>query len=33
MVLAEFFQTMAEGWENLKETTAFSSTFSVLDLK
>ena len=31
--LVRFFQTMAEGWENLMELAAFLSIFSVLELK
>ena len=31
--LVGFHQTMAEGWENLKELTAFMLIFSVLKLK
>ena len=31
--LAGFLLTMAEGWENLKEATAFSTSFSLLESK
>ena len=31
--MVRFFQTMAEGLENLKESTVFLSTFSVLESK